>query len=114
MSLFSAEASRAGADSVLAADPGADDAAAAAEFRFTGRTPLTAAGPRRTDIEDASVESWEPVSAEATPMPEKTAAPTPNPTASPPTRPIYLDALIASPDPAWVTLAFAISILRIM
>jgi hypothetical protein len=114
MSLSRVEAFKAEADSVLAADPGADAATAAADLWFAGRTPLSAAGPRRTDADDALVASWEPVSAEATPMQEKTAAPTPNPTASPPTRPIYLDALIASPDPAWVTLAFAVSNLRIM
>jgi hypothetical protein len=66
------------------------------------------------DTDDALVASGESVSAAATPMLEKTAAPTPRATASPPTRPMYVDALIISPDAAWVTLTFAVSNLSIV
>jgi hypothetical protein len=43
---------RAAADNGVAADSGTDDTAAA-EWRFAGRSPRTAAGPRRADTDDA-------------------------------------------------------------
>jgi len=51
-------------------------------------------------LADETDESWESGPAQAIPLPVKSAAPTPNATASPPTRPIYLEAFIDSPDSA--------------
>jgi hypothetical protein len=56
--------------------------------------PADAALDDESDPEDE--DSPDAVSADATPYPVKTAAPTPRATASPPTRPIYLEAPIAS------------------
>ena len=56
--------------------------------------------PADAELDDESdpddEDSPDAVSAHATPCPAKTAAPTPRATASPPTRPMYLEAPIAS------------------